>query len=1193
MTTIFKNSRDFVSASSARLWHGLTEPLVSLPEAGDNRRSGTTAAFFLFAILAVLIEHSLAGNTPASLPALLIGGYFLARTRWFRYAALILIFSLSFPSYLVALRLQNPDPQRVMSAFGWVIVPLLITSLIYPVRVTVALGAINFLALAVIPLVRPELNYRLLSGTLGFYGLATSILVIVMNQRNQIENDRQKELITNREKLSQEIHEKEKFAERSQLQADQLAMLYKISNAISNLRDLESILHLIFEKVKDNIHLDVFFIALYDDKSGIVSFPLMYDGDSFWKEPEKNIRETKSLSKVIATGDSFLWNRTSAEIEAAKVSTNRVGDSTRVAASIIVIPLQAAGRIIGAISVQSYQTNAYNENHLLLLTSLAQQATVAIENSRLYDAANKRAQRLKILNEVSRAVAELKDLPDLLEIVYELVAGSIAMDAFYVGLYQPETQEISFPIMYDEGRRYQREPEPISEGIFLDRFLNGENAILINQAAEEIANDLNKKRMLGNVAKPSASLMVAPLKSGDEVIGLISAQSYTTHAYDEADLNLMLGIANQVAVAIQNAGLLKEVQQNAKHLSILNEVGHAVSELRDLPHLLEVVYDQVKHNLNVDAFFVGLYHPENDTVSYPIAYDDGIRYESPAEAVSATSYLYRLLHGEAATLTNRTAEELTVPPSREKMFGNTSKKSASLINAPLIIREQVIGVISAQSYTLNAYKQEDLTLMIGIAGQVSIALENSQLYTSAQQEITERQKVEDQLRAAEAKYRELVERSPAVIYNSETGAAGRWFYVSPQIETLLGFTADEWTADPNLWYQQIHPEDREYVITTEARAIAENRSLETEYRMYTKDGRLVWIHDESLNVSISENQQYIVQGVLSNVTFRKQAELDLRESEEKYHSLFNTAQRQARELTLLGEVQSALARELELSILLKTVVEAVAKTFGYTFVSLYILENDSLQLQHQVGYESEYVIERIPAEEGVSGKVVRTGQPVLIKDVVQDPSFLRASPLIKSEICVPLFDNNKVFGTLNVESSLEYQLTEDDLRLLNNLSEQINIAIRRARLYMERAESLKREQHINDFAHAINSTHALADILELVARLSVEMVGADGGSVSVMSDDGLTMTDVYSYHDDHDLDSIIQKGKGITWWTYERGGSIILDEYSQHPNAAEILMASAIHAFMGVPISIGDKRLGAMALYNKTPQRKFTSVIFP
>ena len=427
----------------------------------------------------------------------------------------------------------------------------------------------------------------------------------------------------------------------------------------------------------------------------------------------------------------------------------------------------------------------------------------------------------------------------------------------------------------------------------------------------------------------------------------------------------------------------------------------------------------------------------------------------------------------------------------------------------------------------------------------------------------------------------MVERVPAVIYSSETGAAGRWFYVSPQIETLLGFTPEEWTSNPNLWYQQIHPEDREDVVTTEAKLLAEGSRLETEYRIFTKDGRLLWIHDESTNVSISDNQQFVVQGFLTDISMRKQAELTLKENEEKYHSLFIRV-----ELTLLSEVQSALASELDLSVLIHTVVEAIAKTFGYIFVSLYKLENGFLQLQHEVGYDN--VVEKISPKEGVSGKVINTGQPMLIQDVAEEPNFIRASPHIKSEICVPLFDGDEIFGVLNVESSEEYQLTEDDLRLMNLLSEQVNIAIRRARLYADRAESLRREQHINEFAHAISNTLDLPIILEKVTRLSVELVGAETGTISLMTDDGTEMTNVYSFNDDANLDAFIPKGHGLTWLTYEKSGPVITDDYSQYPNAMPEWAASGLHAFMGVPIKIGNYRLGALSLYNRNPDKKFT-----
>ncbi len=111
---------------------------------------------------------------------------------------------------------------------------------------------------------------------------------------------------------------------------------------------------------------------------------------------------------------------------------------------------------------------------------------------------------------------------------------------------------------------------------------------------------------------------------------------------------------------------------------------------------------------------------------------------------------------------------------------------------------------------------------------------------------------------------------------------------------------------------------------------------------------------------------------------------------------------------------------------------------------------DVLRLQYQVGYKA--VIDEIPIDKGISGRVVRTGQPILVKDVQADADFLKAVPGIISEICVPLFDRSQVVGIINVESCHE-QLTPDDLRLLKELGEHISVAVGRARLYTEIQQS--------------------------------------------------------------------------------------------------------------------------------------------
>lgn len=798
----------------------------------------------------------------------------------------------------------------------------------------------------------------------------------------------------------------------------------------------------------------------------------------------------------------------------------------------------------------------------------------------------RRADELAMLNEVSVAISSLMELDNIFNLIYEQIKLHFQLDVFFIALYDADAGTLSFPLTMDNGKPWHEPQKKLSKAYRVSQVIETGKPLLWNRTAAEVQEAMRSDNRVGDPSQVAASILINPLQIGRRTIGAISVQSYTANAYTLDHLLLLSALAHQIVIAIENARLFEEIKQNAQQLSILNEISQAISALKDLPELLEVVFQQAQQYLNIDTFYVGLYNAKKEEVIYPIMYDDGQRYDSKPDKLSEESYLYKLLHGEKAKLINRTAEELAVLPISNGMLGNMSRLSASLMIVPLALGNQVIGIFSAQSYTMNAYDENDLNLFIRIANQVSIAIENSRLYTAAQAEIVERQKVEEQLRAAEAKYRDLVESVPAVIYSSESGATGRWFYVSPQIENLLGFTPQEWTSDPDLWFQQIHPEDREYAIATEAILLAKGAKLETEYRMFTKNGQLLWIHDESINVSKSDNELYIVQGILTDVSIRKQAELTLKDSKEKYHLLFIRAERQAQELSLLNEVQSALASELDLPDLIHTVVEAIAKTFGYIFVSLYKLENGYLQLQHQVGYET--MIKRISPKEGVSGRVVNTGQSVLIQDVAGEPSFLRASPHIKSEICVPLFDGDEIFGTLNVESSQEYQLTEDDLRLMNVLSEQINIAIRRARLYDDRAESLRREKHINEFAHAISSTLDLPSILEIVARLSVELIGADTGNISLMSEDGMEMTNVYSYNEDPSRNQIIIKGQGLTWLAYEKGSPIICDEYAQHPNAMSDWTATGLHAFTAVPVMSGAKRLGALTLYNRTPDKKFT-----
>src|SRR5213080_2823188 len=125
-------------------------------------------------------------------------------------------------------------------------------------------------------------------------------------------------------------------------------------------------------------------------------------------------------------------------------------------------------------------------------------------------------------------------------------------------------------------------------------------------------------------------------------------------------------------------------------------------------------------------------------------------------------------------------------------------------------------------------------------------------------------------------YRMLVEGVPAILYIDRPDELSTNLYTSPQIESLLGYTVEEWMADPELWKQAIHPDDRDRVSLANEES---NRSAERyldEYRIITKDGRTVWIRDEAAPVRGADGTLLYWRGVILDITQRKEVEERLR-----------------------------------------------------------------------------------------------------------------------------------------------------------------------------------------------------------------------------------------------------------------------------------------------------------------------------
>ncbi|MGH2680799.1 MAG: PAS domain-containing protein, partial [Actinomycetota bacterium] len=142
-------------------------------------------------------------------------------------------------------------------------------------------------------------------------------------------------------------------------------------------------------------------------------------------------------------------------------------------------------------------------------------------------------------------------------------------------------------------------------------------------------------------------------------------------------------------------------------------------------------------------------------------------------------------------------------------------------------------------------------------------------------DISEQKRLESDLRSEAVKFKSLAERIPAVVYiEGEGGSDDAPFYISPQYEELFGYTPEERKANPTLWRHLLHPQDRDRAVEAAARSYDEGGFSE-DYRMVARDGRVVWVHDETVLIRDEEGTPLFWQGVMYDISEQKRAEQEL------------------------------------------------------------------------------------------------------------------------------------------------------------------------------------------------------------------------------------------------------------------------------------------------------------------------------
>ncbi|MGC9504664.1 PAS domain S-box protein [Baaleninema sp.] len=370
-------------------------------------------------------------------------------------------------------------------------------------------------------------------------------------------------------------------------------------------------------------------------------------------------------------------------------------------------------------------------------------------------------------------------------------------------------------------------------------------------------------------------------------------------------------------------------------------------------------------------------------------------------------------------------------------------------------------------------------------------------------DITDRKQAENRLRHSEAQYRTLVEQIPAAVYTAALDETSTTLYISNQIERMLGYTAQEWIENPHLWYERLHPDDRDVVLQDVITTQETQHPLVKEYRMLTRDGRVLWILDRATVVLDDAGNPLLLQGVLLDITARKQAE--------------ELVRRQAEREGLLAKITSHIRQSLEIEQVLNATVTEVREMLGVDRVAVCRTNG---QETGEILVES--VLESWPPLLGASWQVFchRDESPKLSEDfclscpqklcqiddietaILEEGTraFLRRFQ-VRSHLTVPINGDNRLWGFLilhHCQGSRNWETWEIDF--LRQLADQVAIAIQQSQLLERTTVQARRERLLNEILAAIRNSLDLDKILQRATQEVLEAFQASRGLVALCSD---------------------------------------------------------------------------------------------
>ena len=330
--------------------------------------------------------------------------------------------------------------------------------------------------------------------------------------------------------------------------SEELHLLNEIGRALSSTLDVDELFNKIFAALKTMFDVSNFYVAMYDAQEGQIRFELeITEGIRL---PKRSRPFGDHLTEhIIRTGQPLLIRQNLAQ-EAIKLGLRPIQES----GSFCGVPLIAYDKVIGVMALRGLQENLYDDGHLEMMRVLASEASIAIENARLFREEQTKSRHLALLNSISRHAITALNPEEMLARVAEQLERGLAYDHVGIGLLDYSSKEVV--IQAEAGRR---------RGALGRHLPLGES--IVGQVARSgqicVAPKLTAVEKSGTVLQGSASAVALPVFYADQLHGVLYAETAEPTDFSEEDVRLLHTLADLISVALHNALTLQKAQEQA------------------------------------------------------------------------------------------------------------------------------------------------------------------------------------------------------------------------------------------------------------------------------------------------------------------------------------------------------------------------------------------------------------------------------------------------------------------------------------------------------------------------------------------------------------------------------------------------------------------------------------------------------